>query len=157
MYCPFCKAVDTKVIDSRLVQDGHQIRRRRECIDCHERFTTYETAELVMPKIIKQDGRREAFNEENLRSGMLKALEKRAVSVDKVEVAIADMKARLLASGEREVSSKLIGEWVMDALRSLDEVAYVRFASVYRRFQDINEFHEEISRMQHDAVCSEGN
>lgn len=157
MYCPFCKAVDTKVIDSRLVNEGHQIRRRRECIDCHERFTTYESAELVMPKVVKRDGRRESFNECNLRAGFQKALEKRPVSIDQIEAAISDIKARLLASGEREIHSNLIGEWVMRALRQLDEIAYVRFASVYRRFQDINEFHEEISRMQkHEAMAIEG-
>lgn len=148
MHCPFCQTSDTKVIDSRLVNDGLQIRRRRECISCQERFTTYESAELVMPKIVKRDGRRETYKEENLRAGMLRALEKRPVSIDKTEAAIAAIKAKLLALGEREISSQVLGEWVMHEIRKLDEIAFIRFASVYRRFQDVQEFHEEISKMQ---------
>jgi transcriptional repressor NrdR len=148
MHCPFCNADDTKVIDSRLVADGNQVRRRRECITCSERFTTFETAELVMPRLIKQKGAREPFNEEKLRSGMLKALEKRPVSVEKIDEAISHISHKLRASGEREVPSKIVGELVMEELRKLDEVAYVRFASVYRSFKDLNEFREAIDSIE---------
>jgi len=148
MHCPFCNADDTKVIDSRLVADGNQVRRRRECITCSERFTTFETAELVMPRLIKQKGAREPFNEEKLRSGMLKALEKRPVSVEKIDEAISHISHKLRASGEREVPSKMVGELVMEELRKLDEVAYVRFASVYRSFKDLNEFREAIDSIE---------
>lgn len=152
MHCPFCNALDTKVIDSRLVADGNQVRRRRECITCAERFTTFETAELVMPRLVKQNGEREPFNEDKLRSGMLKALEKRPVSAEQVEEAMSRINHRLRASGEREVPSKMVGELVMEELRRLDEVAYVRFASVYRRFKDLNEFREEIDRISQDST-----
>ncbi|MYM64309.1 transcriptional regulator NrdR [Pseudomaricurvus sp. HS19] len=148
MHCPFCGADDTKVIDSRLVADGDQVRRRRECLSCRERFTTYETAELLLPKVIKQDGSREPFDEDKLRAGFMRALEKRPVSVEKVETAVSQIKHKLQATGEREVPSILIGESVMEQLRALDEVAYVRFASVYRRFKDLNEFREEIDRLE---------
>lgn len=147
MHCPFCAAVDTKVIDSRLVSDGHQVRRRRECVDCRERFTTFESAELVMPKIIKRDGSREPFNEDKLRSGLQRALEKRPVSVEEVELSINKVKSELRATGEREVSSKLLGNVIMEQLKKLDKVAYVRFASVYRSFEDIREFGEEIAKL----------
>jgi transcriptional repressor NrdR len=150
MHCPFCNAVDTKVIDSRLVAEGNQVRRRRECITCAERFTTFESAELVMPRLVKQNGEREPFNEDKLRSGMLKALEKRPVSAEQVEEAISRINHKLRASGEREVPSKMVGELVMQELRRLDEVAYVRFASVYRSFKDLNEFREEIDRISQD-------
>lgn len=150
MHCPFCNAVDTKVIDSRLVADGTQVRRRRECITCEERFTTFEAAELVMPRIIKQNGHREPFNEEKLRSGLLKALEKRPVSIEQVEEAINRIKAALRATGEREVKSRVVGEQVMAELRQLDEVAFVRFASVYRSFKDLAEFRAEIDRLASD-------
>ena len=148
MHCPFCNADDTKVIDSRLVAEGNQVRRRRECITCAERFTTFETAELVMPRLIKQKGEREPFNEEKLRSGMLKALEKRPVSLEQVDEAISHISHKLRASGEREVPSKMVGELVMEELRKLDEVAYVRFASVYRSFKDLNEFREAIDSIE---------
>jgi transcriptional repressor NrdR len=148
MHCPFCAAEDTKVIDSRLVADGDQVRRRRECLSCSERFTTYEAAELVMPKLIKQNGNREPFDEEKLSSGILRALEKRPVSVEDIEASIAQIKHALQATGEREVKSLVVGELVMDALRELDHVAYVRFASVYRSFQDLSEFQQEIERLQ---------
>jgi len=148
MHCPFCSANDTKVIDSRLVAEGDQVRRRRECVACGERFTTFETAELVMPRLIKQDGSRQPFDEEKLRAGMQRALEKRPVSVERLEEAIARIKARLRATGEREIKSLVVGEWVMDELRQLDEVAYIRFASVYRRFKDLEEFREEIERLR---------
>lgn len=148
MYCPFCRAEDTKVIDSRLVGGGSEIRRRRECLECKERFTTFETAELLLPRIIKSDGRRSPFDEEKLRSGMLKALEKRPISMEQVQAAISRIKHRLQVTGEREVNAQLIGEMVMEELRSLDQVAYVRFASVYRSFQDVQAFQDEIQRLQ---------
>ncbi|KRP18039.1 MAG: NrdR family transcriptional regulator [SAR92 bacterium BACL16 MAG-120619-bin48] len=147
MYCPFCNADDTKVIDSRLVADGGQVRRRRECVECSERFTTYEMAELVMPRVIKTDGSREVFDEQKLRAGLQRALEKRPVSIDQIETALTQIKHFLQVTGEREVPSRLIGEEVMAKLRELDEVAYVRFASVYRSFQDLSEFQDELNRL----------
>lgn len=155
MYCPFCGYKETKVIDSRLISDGEQIRRRRECMQCSERFTTYEVAELLMPRVIKQDGTREPFNEEKLLSGIQRALEKRPVSFDDIESAVLKIKHRLRATGEREVPSILVGEAVMDSLRDLDQVAYVRFASVYRSFQDIEEFRTEIEKLSCKPVGSE--
>ena len=154
MHCPFCSAVDTKVIDSRLVAEGNQIRRRRECMTCQERFTTFETAELVMPRLVKQTGEREPFNEAKMRAGMWKALEKRPVGIEQVDEAVEHITHALRASGEREVPSKMVGELVMKELQSLDEVAYVRFASVYRRFKDLNEFREEIDRISQDSAAS---
>ena len=148
MHCPFCGAVDTKVIDSRLVGDGSQVRRRRQCLVCHERFTTFEVAELVMPCVVKSDEIREPFDEEKLRRGMLKALEKRPVSSDDVEAAISHIKSQLRATGEREIPSKEIGNFVMEQLKKLDKVAYIRFASVYRSFEDIRDFGEEIAKLQ---------
>ena len=148
MRCPFCDAEDTKVIDSRLANEGAVVRRRRECLSCSERFTTFETAELVMPKIVKNDGRREPFNEDKLRAGMVRALEKRPVSQEDIESAVGRIKKRLRATGDREVSAGTLGQWVMDELRDLDHVAYVRFASVYRSFEDINAFREEIERLE---------
>jgi transcriptional repressor NrdR len=148
MYCPFCNADDTKVVDSRLVADGGQVRRRRECLSCSERFTTYEMAELVMPRVIKTDGTREPFDEHKLRAGLQRALEKRPVSIEQIEVALTQIKHFLQVTGEREVSSRVIGEEVMAKLRELDEVAYVRFASVYRSFQDISEFQDELNRLK---------
>lgn len=150
MYCPFCSYPDTRVIDSRLVGEGDQIRRRRECTECKERFTTYEAAELNYPRVIKTDGRREPFMEEKLRAGFLRALEKRPVQMDKVEVAIGRVKHKLRAAGEREVKSRKIGDWVMQELRTLDHIAYVRFASVYQKFEDVRAFLEEIERLQHE-------
>jgi transcriptional repressor NrdR len=152
MHCPFCSANDTKVIDSRLVAEGDQVRRRRECVACGERFTTFETAELVMPRLIKQDGSRQPFDEEKLRAGMQRALEKRPVSVERLEEAIARIKQRLRATGEREVKSLVVGELVMNELRRLDEIAYIRFASVYRRFKDLEEFREEIERLSREPA-----
>ena len=147
MYCPFFSAKDTKVIDSRLVAGGHQVRRRRECNECHERYTTFETAELVMPRVVKQDGSREPFNEDKLLNGLNRALEKRPVSTEQVDEVVHQIKSQLRATGEREISSHLVGEFIMDALKKLDKVAYVRFASVYRSFEDIKEFGEEIARL----------
>ncbi|MCR9106601.1 MAG: transcriptional regulator NrdR [Gammaproteobacteria bacterium] len=148
MHCPFCSADDTKVIDSRLVAEGDQVRRRRECVSCSERFTTYEVAELVMPRIIKQDGNRQPFDERKLRAGFTRALEKRPVSVEDVEAVINSIKHVLRATGEREIKSLVLGELVMEHLKKLDQVAYVRFASVYRSFQDIAEFRDEIERLE---------
>ena len=147
MRCPFCGAADTKVIDSRLVAEGDQVRRRRECTSCSERFTTYEGAELLMPRVIKQNGNREPFDEDKLRSGILRALEKRPVSVEAIEAEIGKIKQALQATGEREIKSMIVGEKVMEALRRLDHVAFVRFASVYRDFQDLNEFRAEIDKL----------
>ena len=147
MHCPFCGTQDTKVIDSRLVADGASVRRRRECNHCHERFTTFETAELIMPRVIKSNGSREPFNEDKLRNGLLRALEKRPVSLEAMEQAINHIKSGLRATGEREIPSDVIGNLVMENLKQLDKVAYVRFASVYRSFEDIREFGEEIARL----------
>ncbi|MFT7653118.1 MAG: transcriptional repressor NrdR [Limisphaerales bacterium] len=147
MHCPFCSADDTKVIDSRLVAEGDAVRRRRECQTCGERYTTFETAELVMPRIIKRDGSREPYDEEKLKFGLVKALEKRPVSVDQIEAALTHIKHRLRETGERELPARQIGEEVMRELRNLDPVAYVRFASVYRDFQDVSEFADEIQKL----------
>ncbi|HEY9034329.1 MAG TPA: transcriptional regulator NrdR [Pseudomonadales bacterium] len=147
MQCPFCGAADTKVIDSRLVAEGDQVRRRRECISCSERFTTYETAELVMPRVIKTDGTREPFDEQKLRAGIQRSLEKRPVSIEQIEAMISQIKHTLRATGEREVPSRLVGEAVMEHLRQVDQVAFVRFASVYRSFQDLDEFRAEIDKL----------
>lgn len=150
MYCPFCQEHETKVIDSRLVNEGTQVRRRRECLRCQERFTTYESAELIMPRIIKRDGSRDPFEVEKLRTGFLKALEKRPVSMEDVETAVRHIVHQLRSSGEQEVSSQFVGELVMQELKSLDPVAYVRFASVYRSFQDVQEFNDEINKLRND-------
>ena len=150
MHCPFCSAVDTKVIDSRLVAEGNNVRHRRECITCAERFTTYEAAELVMPRIIKAGGIREPFNEDKMTAGLMKALEKRPVSIERVEEAVTKIKASLRATGEREIDSRAVGELVMSQLRDLDEVAFVRFASVYRSFKDLDEFRQEIDRLSNE-------
>lgn len=148
MYCPFCHAIDTKVIDSRLVAEGAQVRRRRQCLICQERFTTFETAELIMPLIIKRDGRRELFQLDNLRAGMLRALEKRPVGADALEDALAYIMQKIRQTGEREIDSRQVGEWVMEQLYRLDHIAYVRFASVYKRFQDVSEFRRAIDQMK---------
>ena len=149
MYCPFCNNEETKVIDSRLAGEGQQIRRRRECLKCGERFTTFETAELVMPRIVKNDSSRQPFDEQKLRNSMLKALEKRPVASEALDAAVVHVCQKLRSLGEREVPSRLVGELAMEELHNLDEVAYVRFASVYRSFQDLEEFREEIDRMRH--------
>ena len=144
MHCPFCNHDDTRVTDSRLAADGRQVRRRRECLSCGERFTTFETAELVMPRVIKGDGSREPFDEAKLMGGMVKALEKRPVGSEAIDAAVARIVHKLLVLGEREVPARQIGELVMEELRHLDEVAYVRFASVYRSFQDAEAFREAV-------------
>lgn len=150
MRCPFCTNSDTRVIDSRILGDGDQVRRRRECRACKARFTTYETAELSLPRVVKSDGRRETFLDEKLRRGILKALEKRPVAMEQVEDTINLVKRKVRETGERELSSHRIGELVMDALRGLDQVAYVRFASVYRSFEDVRAFLDEIEGLEND-------
>jgi len=148
MRCPFCAAQDTRVVDSRLANEGDQVRRRRECNICKERFTTYEVAELSLPRIVKRDGTREPFDEAKLRSGMLRALEKRPVSSDAIEAAISRIKKQLVDKGEREIFAQELGEKVMKELSGLDHVAFVRFASVYRSFQDVSEFTDMINKLQ---------
>jgi transcriptional repressor NrdR len=147
VHCPFCNHDDTKVTDSRLAGEGHQIRRRRECQSCGERFTTFETAELVMPQVVNNDSSRQPFDGGKLRSGIMKALEKRPVDRESVEAAIERIGHRLRVLGEREVASRTIGEIVMEELRHLDEVAYVRYASVYHRFHDVDSFRDELEQL----------
>ncbi|MDQ5909662.1 MAG: transcriptional repressor NrdR [Pseudomonadota bacterium] len=148
MHCPFCATPDTRVVDSRLSAEGDRVRRRRECLRCNARFTTYEVAELLMPPVVKRDGRREPFQEEKLRTGLMRALEKRPVSAERIDEMIQQVKNLIRTSGERELSSQQIGEWAMTELRRVDPVAYIRFASVYRSFEDVNAFLEEVDRLQ---------
>lgn len=148
MHCPFCANADTKVIDSRLAGEGRQVRRRRECIACGERFTTFESPELVMPRVIKRDDRREPFDHSKLRSGVVAALQKRPVASENIERLLERVTHRLQTVGEREVDSAFIGDIVIEELRELDEIAYVRFASIYRSFQDVTEFQDEIARLR---------
>jgi transcriptional repressor NrdR len=158
MHCPFCNHDETRVTDSRLAGEGAQVRRRRECSRCGERFTTFEAPQLVMPHLVKRDGTRQPFDDAKLLRGMGMALEKRPVAEDDVEAAIQRIKHTLLATGEREVPSRMLGELVMEELRRLDEVAYVRFASVYRRFEDIEAFREELERLaalEHELTAQE--
>jgi transcriptional repressor NrdR len=152
MHCPFCSHDDTRVVDSRLVGDGDQIRRRRECAQCKERFTTYERAELSLPRVIKRDGTRVPFADDKLRAGILRALEKRPVPAEQIEAALERIRHWLMARGEREVNSRTVGERVMHELRGLDQVAYVRFASVYRSFEDVNAFREEIEKLENEPT-----
>jgi transcriptional repressor NrdR len=147
MHCPFCRHEETKVTDSRLASGGAQIRRRRECLSCGERFTTFESAELVMPLVVKTDRSRVPFDEAKLRGGMVRALQKRPVGPEAIDEAVSRICHRLRSLGEREVESRAIGELVMEELHHLDEVAYVRFASVYRSFQDLEAFRHEIDHM----------
>lgn len=151
MHCPFCNHSETKVIDSRLAGEGRQVRRRRECLSCGERFTTFETPELVMPAVMKRDRRREPFDEQKLREGMLAALRKRPVAAEAVEDAIERIVHRLQTYGEREVEASFIGELAMEELHALDEVAYVRFASIYRSFHDVTQFQDEIEKLRRKA------
>ncbi|HAG51384.1 MAG: transcriptional regulator NrdR [Deltaproteobacteria bacterium GWC2_42_51] len=144
MRCPFCNHIEDKVIDSRLSQDGDVTRRRRECLKCSKRFTTYERVEEAMPLIIKKDGRRELFDRKKILNGILRACEKRPVSIEIMEQTVDKIERGLLEAGEREMSSSIVGERVMEELKNLDEVAYVRFASVYREFRDITEFMTEL-------------
>ena len=152
MRCPFCDAEDTRVADSRLVDDGGKVRRRRVCQGCNERFTTFELIDLTLPRVVKSDGVREAYNQDKIRTGILRALEKRPVSTEDVDKALANIKKRMMFLGEKEVQARQIGEWVMHELRQLDEVAYVRFASVYRSFQDVNAFREMIEKLENETV-----
>jgi transcriptional repressor NrdR len=145
MKCPFCTHDDTRVVDSRLGKEGNNIRRRRECIDCERRFTTYERVEETLPLVIKKDGRREVFDRQKIISGIQRACEKRPVSIATIEKVVDQMEVKLQESGEKEIAASRIGEAIMEALQSLDEVAYVRFASVYRQFRDINEFMSELT------------
>ena len=147
MYCPFCQATETKVLDSRLLLEGTQVRRRRECTNCQQRFTTYEAVELQMPRVVKRDGTRVSFSEDKVRNGLLRALEKRPVSTEAVDEAMMKIIKQVRAQGDKEVSSEKIGGWVMEQLHKLDDVAYVRFASVYRRFQDLEAFKSEIEKL----------
>ncbi len=147
MRCPFCQSDDTKVLDTRLIGEGSQVRRRRECTSCNERYSTLESVDLNFPRLIKSDDSRESFDENKLRSGLLKALEKRPVATSSIESSISKIEHKLMTQSEREVSSSIIGEWVMEELKSFDEVAYIRFASVYRHFQDIEEFKSEIEKL----------
>lgn len=144
MKCPFCDFVDTKVIDSRLGREGNTIRRRRECVECGRRFTTYERVEETLPLVVKKDGRREAFDRLKIIAGMQRACEKRPVSIATIEKTVDRLELALQESGEKEIDSSRIGAAVMEALHDIDEVAYVRFASVYRQFKDINEFMAEL-------------
>ena len=147
MYCPFCQAEDTKVVDSRLVADGSQTKRRRSCEVCQSRFTTFETADLALPRVIKNNGERQPFNGSKLKRGMLRALEKRPLSAEEVDAVFGSILTEIRQLGEREIASRQLGEIVMRNLKRVDQVAYVRFASVYRDFQDIKEFAEEISSL----------
>lgn len=156
MKCPFCKNADTQVVDSRESEEGESIRRRRRCLSCDKRFTTYETVELRMPQMVKSNGLREAFSEEKLRTGFMRALHKRPVPVNLVEDAIVRIKNRLLSLGEREVDSRRLGELVMKELYRLDKIAYIRFSSVYRDFQDVDDFRDAIKEVQKPAPRRKG-
>ena len=156
MHCPFCQYEDTRVIDSRLTDDGSSVRRRRECPQCGERFNTYETAELKLPTVVKSGERREAFDEHKLRVSFERALQKRPVPSHDVDSSVRTIVNDLRKSGEREVASRQVGELVMRELKKLDQVAYVRFASVYRKFEDVQAFREEIEKLERDLPELEG-
>jgi transcriptional repressor NrdR len=145
--CPFCDQLENRVIDSRLSKDGHAIRRRRECSDCKRRFTTYERVEISIPLVVKKDGRREHFDRDKLKSGIMKACEKRKVPVDEIERFVDELERSIQEQGDREIPSETIGLRVMEYLRDLDDVAYVRFASVYRSFKDLKEFMSELQEL----------
>ena len=147
MKCPFCNSLESKVVDSRSSQDSRAIRRRRECLSCHERFTTYERIEEFHPMVVKKDGRRESFNRNKIVEGIVKACEKRPVSMDEVDAFVSDLEKEIQDRGEREVESKFLGERVMSQLRAWDDVAYVRFASVYKQFKDLNEFMDQLQEL----------
>lgn len=155
MHCPFCPHEDTRVIDSRVAEDGSSIRRRRECPSCGERFSTVEQVEWRLPAVIKSDGRREAFDERKLRASFEKALQKRPVSAAQIDAAVFAVVNELRKSGERELPSRRVGEYVMARLKPLDQVAYVRFASVYRSFGDVQDFREEIERLERDLPAAQ--
>lgn len=147
MKCPFCSSSESKVVDSRSSQDSRSIRRRRECLSCHERFTTYERIEEFHPMVVKKDGRRESFDRNKIVEGILKACEKRPVSMDEVEAFVSDLEKEIQDRGERELESRFLGERVMSQLRVWDGVAYVRFASVYKQFKDLNEFMDQLQEL----------
>lgn len=153
MYCPYCNAIDTKVMDSRLAAAGAQVRRRRQCTECGERFTTFEVVEVVMPRIIKSNGRIEPYDQNKLRRSISLPLQKRPVTTDEIDATIGRIEHKLRNMGEREVSSKILGEVVMLELKSLDDVAYVRFASIYRDFQDIAAFQAELANTHADLTA----
>lgn len=150
MRCPFCSAARTNVVDSRMASEGEQVRRRRQCAECGERFTSYESPELSYPRIVKSDGRREDFNEDKLRAGLQRSLEKRPIKTEEVENAVGRIKRRLRTLGEREIAARAVGDQVMRELRGIDHVAYVRFASVYRNFDDVRDFSEEIEQLENE-------
>ncbi|MBK7044593.1 MAG: transcriptional repressor NrdR [Rhodanobacteraceae bacterium] len=150
MHCPFCQKPDTRVVDSRLTDDGAQVRRRRQCEGCGERFTTFESVEFKLPMIVKTDGRREAFDASKLRASLEHCLHKRPASAVSIDAAIVAISKRLRGLGEREVLSRRVGDWVMSELRRIDQVAYVRFASVYRKFEDVQAFREEVEQPERD-------
>jgi len=156
MHCPFCQHTDTRVIDSRVSEDGATIRRRRECEACGERFSTLENIEIKLPAVIKGDGRRDAFDARKLRAGFDRALQKRPVSEEQIEAAVRAVVHSIRMSGEREIASRKIGEFVMSELRKLDHVGYVRFASVYRSFEDVADFREEIEKLERDLPSGAG-
>lgn len=156
MHCPFCQHTDTRVIDSRVSEDGATIRRRRECEACGERFSTLENIEIKLPAVIKGDGRRDAFDARKLRAGFDRALQKRPVSEEQIEAAVRAVVHSIRMSGEREIASRKIGEFVMNELRKLDHVGYVRFASIYRSFEDVADFREEIEKLERDLPAGAG-
>ena len=147
MHCPFCKANDTRVVDSRVAEDGMMVRRRRECAKCDARFTTFEKAQLSMPQIMKRDGTPEPYDEAKLQKGLERALYKRPVSPDVIDKLIENIERKLRTSGERQIASHRLGEWVMEELRDVDQVAYVRFASIYHQFKDVSDFRDQVERL----------
>ncbi len=155
MKCPFCGASDTQVVETRLVEDGLSVRRRRRCVGCDKRFTTFENADVRLPQVVKGNGMREEFSEAKLREGFRRALHKRPVSADLVDEAVARIRQKLLTRGERELPSREVGEMVMDALYCLDKVAYIRFASIYRSFQGVDDFRDVISRIREGGKLDE--
>jgi transcriptional repressor NrdR len=148
VHCPFCKAEDTRVVDSRVAEDGALVRRRRECEKCNARFTTFEKAQLSMPQVIKRDGTPEPYDEAKLRKGFERALYKRPVSPEAIDHLIEAIERKLRTSAERQVASRTVGEWVMEELRDVDGIAYVRFASIYHKFEDVADFLDEVDRMK---------
>ena len=153
MFCPFCNAADTRVVDSRLVANGCQVKRRRECSKCKERYTSFEVAELLMPKVIKKTGFREPFDDLKVRLGLQKAIEKRPISMEQLEASLSVVSLRVRAAGEREIDSKKIGEIVMQVLFELDLIAYVRFASVYWEFKDLQSFTDFVNNLDYSDKC----
>lgn len=150
MRCPFCGMEDTRVVDSRLAIDGGQVRRRRECRRCRQRFTTHEVAQLSLPMVVKSNNVRQEFREEKLRTGMMHALEKRPVATEEVDAAVMRIKEKMFALGEQEINSSLLGEFVMDELKVMDDVAYIRFASVYLSFDNLSEFSRIIQQLENN-------